>query len=45
MPKVIKIQDKTLEEINNHREYKRETWDDLIVKILDLTKDNIKKKR
>jgi hypothetical protein len=34
MSLIIKISDKTKEELQSLREYPRETWDDLIQKIL-----------
>ena len=34
--KTIKIRIETVEKLENHREHKRETWDDLINKLLEL---------
>ncbi len=40
MSKVIKLKDKTIREIEKYREHKRETWDDIVLRILQ----NVKKK-
>ena len=34
MPKVIKLQDRTIEELENYREHPRETWDDIVSKLI-----------
>jgi len=39
MSKVIKLNDDTIKKIEKHREHFRETWDDLIKKILDKIKN------
>ncbi len=38
MSKVIKLQDKTIEKLEKFRTHKRETWDDLVNKILEKPK-------
>ena len=38
MPKVIKLQDKTIEELEKFREHPRETWDDIVKKVIEKCK-------
>ena len=38
MSKVIKLQDKTIQELEKQREHKRETWDDLVRRLLEKCK-------
>ena len=45
MSKVIKLKDDTIKELEKYREHFRETWDDLIKKILKrIKKWELKKK-
>lgn len=34
MSKVIKLQDDTIKGLSKHREHPRETWDDIVKKVL-----------
>lgn len=38
MDKTIKLKDDTIKRLEKFREHKRETWDDLIKKLLNRTK-------
>jgi len=38
MPKVIKLQDKTIKELEKFREHPRETWDDIVSKVIEKCK-------
>ena len=43
MSKVIKLQDETIRELEKLREHKRETWDDIVWRIVKLYKCKSKK--
>ncbi len=45
MSRVIKLRDDTIKELEKYREHFRETWDDLINKILRKKNGQTKKKR
>ncbi len=38
MSRVIKLQDKTIKEIEKHRKHPRETWDDIVNRLIEKCK-------
>lgn len=38
MSRVIKLQDNTIKDLDKYREHKRETWDDLVKRLLEKCK-------